>query len=234
MNTLLEMRTALKSDLNVSDNSSLYPQATLDLALNRSYIKVGGLFKWTALEDSLKTSTAVNQQYYEYPDAWKQNSVWRLEIDGELYGDTDGSPMNFNDFLIWKSNNPNSTDKKWANQWKRYFVTPTPTTAGTNNITIWGYKNVETLTNDIDTTIFSYDMPECNDGIVMEAGAILKKKGEDGQTGRVMSAEAKEIWTNAFNRIKGEQAKYENTKPFFEVPDYFSGRNTKSRNIGNF
>ena len=235
MNTLSEMRTALMSDLNVSSNSSLYPTATLTLALNRAYRKVGGMFKWSALEDALTTSTAVSQEYYEYPDNWKQNSVWRVLIDDNLYGEKpDGSPMIFADYLIWKEENENSTLKKWANQWKRIFVYPTPTTAGSNNITLYGFKNVSTLSLDADTTIFSNSMIECNEGIVLEAGSILKRKGEDSPASRILNAEARNIWTSAYDTIKTEQSKYEKIQPMFNVPDYYSSTNSKKQITGNF
>ena len=234
MNTLSEMRSALKTDLNVSENSSLYPTATLNLAINRAYRKAGA-FKWTALEDSLTTSTAVDQEYYEYPDNWKQNSCWRVKIDDELYGEEpDGSPMVFADYLIWKDENTNSTKLKWANQWKRYFVYPTPTTAGTNNITIWGFKNVSTLSSDSDETIFSNSLVECNEAIVLEAGAILKRKGEDSKSYRILSAEAKNIWTSAYATIKAEQSKNEKIQPMFNVPDYYGSTNSKKQITGNF
>lgn len=235
MNTFAEMREALQSDLNITSSSSQFPTATLDLALNRAYTKAGSLFDWTSLEDSQTTSTAVDQEYYEYPDDWRPDSMWRLTVDGNLYGeDPDGSPMVFSDYLLWKADNENSTDKKWATQWRRYFIYPTPTAVGSDNITIWGYKNVEELSADDDTTIFSYNLPECNEAVVLEAVAILKKKGEALEAGQMFSAESKATLLIAFNKIKRNKSKYEKTQPFFYVPDYFGSTNSEEQNTGNF
>ena len=91
--------------------------------------------------------------------------MWRLEIDGNQYGeDPDGSPLAYEDYLIWRADDDtaSSTDKNWSTQWHRFFVWPIPTTA-TSTITVWGMKNVTTLTNDSDTTIFSYSLPEGNE-----------------------------------------------------------------------
>ena len=53
MDNLGEIRTAVLSDLNATSSSSLYPTATVNSAINSSYRKIGGLFKWPALQDAL-------------------------------------------------------------------------------------------------------------------------------------------------------------------------------------
>lgn len=232
MNTLSEIRAVVKSDLNAGTNSSLYPNSRVDSAINRAYIKASRLFRWPALQDAKKTSTGANQDYYDYPENWSPLSVWRLEVNGELYGEEpDGSPLSFSDYLTWKLNNPNSTDKKWSQQHKRYFISPTPTTVGSNNITIYGQENVTTLSSDSDTTIWSYDMLECNEAIALEATAILKKKGEiDGE---MYSAEAKQILAVAYGKIRQEN-KFDHNQPFFNVPNFFGNQTSKEQVIGNF
>src|SRR3990167_6002345 len=234
MDLLSDIRQAIQDDLTVGNESNLFHTALIDRAINRSYRKAGGLFRWPKLEDYKKTSTQTNQEYYDYPSTWRPDSIFRLEVDDDQYGeDPDGSPLAFEDYLTWRADedNDNSTDKKWANQHTRYFIYPVPTSVGTNNITVWGMKNVSSLTSDSDTTIFSYNMPECNEAVELEALAILKGKGEDDKGSQFKSLEAKQILTVAFNKIKAEQFKYERNQPFFEVTDMF--RKTRSR-IGNF
>jgi len=235
MDNLGDMRTAVQSGLNVSSNSSLFPVATIDSAINRAYRKSGGLFRWPALEDAKKTSTVINQEYYDAPTVWRPDSIWRLEVDGDQWGeDPDGSPMAYEDYLTWRANslNANSTEKKWAVQWLRFFFWPIPTALGANNIHIWGQKNVEELTLITDSTIFTSSIPEGNEAIVLEAVAILKKKGEVEKGGQMLSEEAKQILIVAYNKIKKEQSKYEKTQPMFEVEDMFSS--SKKQTTGNF
>ena len=230
MDEFSDLITAVQSDLSISSNSSFYPDATIKLAINRAY-KKSGVFKWTALQDSQKTSTVTSQAYYEAPSTWRPNSIWRLEVDSDRYGqDPDGSPLKFDDYLTWKEDNPNSTDKKWTVQWLRYFISPTPSASGSNDITIWGYKNVSELVNDDDTTIFSYNMPECNDAIVMEASAILKNKAEDQKAGQFISAEAKNILAITFNGLTKDSSNQEKNQPFFSVPDYY-GKGMSGYNV---
>lgn len=237
LDTLSDLRSVVQSDLNVSTNSSLFPPSRIDSAINRAYVKSSRLFRWPALGDAKKTSTGISQEHYDFPQSWSPESIWRLEVDGDMYGEEpDGSPMKFADYLIWVADYPNSTDKKWSMQYDKFFIRPVPTSVGSNNISIYGQKNITALSGDSSTTIFTYKMPECNEAIAIEASAILKKKGE--VEAGMLSAEAKEILVIAFNKIRQEQAKKEKTQPFLNVPDYFPPnqkvKSGKSYNIGNF
>lgn len=229
MITFSDLVQAVQDDLTVGDESTLYAPALIKRAINRAYRKVAGVFPWPELQDAKKTSTQVNQEYYDYPQNWRSNSIWKLEVDGDRYGeDPDGSPLSFDDYLNWKTDYPdNTTDKKWANQWRRFFIWPIPTTQGDNNIVVWGVKAVSDLSADADTTIFSYSTPEANEAIELEAGAILKSKGEDDKSAQFKSTEAKQILAVAWSKIAREQAKYEKNQPFFEVNDMFGGSNSK-------
>lgn len=227
MDTLAELRAAIQNDLNVGGESTLYPPATIDLAINRAYRKVGGLFAWPELQDSKKTMTVADQEYYDYPTTWRSNSIWKLRVNLERYGEgLDGSPLTFDDYLNWKEDYPDSTDKKWANQERRYFIHPVPTVADLV-ICIWGIKNVTTLSDDADTTVFSYSTPEVNEAIILEAGAILKSKGEEEKSGEFRSLEAKQILTVSWGRHVREKAKYEKNMPSWNVPDFFGGGNSR-------
>ena len=231
MDTLADIRAAIQDDLTIGDESTLYSPNLIDRATNRAYRKVGALFPWPELQDAKKTSTQVNQEYYDYPTNWRSNSIWKLTIldsdnNDERYGeDPDGSPLSFDDYLNWKEDNPDSTDKKWANKWRRFFIWPVPTTLGNNNIHVWGIKVPASLSADSDTTIFTYSTPEANEAIELEAVAILKSKGEDDKSAQFKSTEAKQILIGAWGKIAREQAKYEKINPFFDVPDYFNRSN---------
>lgn len=230
MDTFIEMQTAVQSDLNIGDETTFITPTRVQSAINRAYRKAGGFFRWPELEDAKKTSTIAGQEYYDYPDNWRPDSIWKLKIDGEDYGD----PVVFKDYLYEKENDiPSGNSYIWSSQWRRFFVYPTPTTNGNNNICVWGVKVVSSLSNDSDTTIFSYSMPECNEAIVLEAVAILKAKGENEQASQFRSVESKQILATAWGKIRQEQAKYEKTTPFFEVGDMF-GRGNSRNMIGNF
>jgi hypothetical protein len=221
MDTLLNMRTAVQADLTVGAESTLYTPTIIDLAINRAYRKAGALFPWPELMDAKKTTTVADQAYYDYPQGWRSNSVWKLVVADVRYGeDPDGSPLSFDDYLNWTEDYSDSTDKKWANQERRYFIWPTPSATGTE-ICIWGIMVTTALSADGSTTIFSYSMPEGNEAIVLEAVAILKSKGENEKSSEFKSAEAKQLLAIAWGKIAKERAKYEKNMPFFDVPNYY-------------
>ena len=233
MDDLADIRAAVQDDLTVGEESTLFSPSLIDRAINRAYRKVAALFPWPELQDAKKTSTQVDQEYYDYPTNWRSNSIWKLTIldsdsNDDRYGeDPDGSPLSFDDYLVWKEDNPDSTEKKWSNQWRRFFIWPIPTTAGTNNIHVWGIKVVTTLSDDADTTIFSLSTPEANEAIALEAVAILKSKEDKEDSSKFRSMEAKQILIVAWGKITKEMAKYEKNQPFFEVEDMFGPGRSK-------
>ena len=238
MDLFSDLIQAVQDDITVGAESALYNPALIKRAINRAYRKAGALFPWPELMDAKKTVTQANQEYYDYPRNWRSLSVWKLTITDSTgtdirYGEEpDGSPLSFDDYLAWRQDNPDSTTKKWANQWRRYFIYPIPTANGSldtgiNVISIWGQMVTETLVDDTDTTIFSYSANEGNEAIVLEAVAILKAKGEQEKAGEFRSVEAKQILTAYWVRIRKEMAKYEKNMPFFDVPDFWSNGNSK-------
>jgi hypothetical protein len=236
METFQDLITAVYDDLTANTDSTLFPETTVKRIINRAYVKCGGIYRWPKLQDAKTTTTQTNIDYYDAPDTWRPDSMWRLEVDGEQYGENpDGSPLAYEDYLIWKANDADgdSESKKWATQWHRYFISPVPTNA-TSTITVWGMKNVEELTNTTDTTIFSYTLPEGNEAVVLEAVAMLKSKGEEEQKGQFRSAEAKQLLTVAWGKIRQERAKHNKNQPFFYVEDMFAGRSSKDSLIGQF
>ena len=232
MNILADIRQGVQDDLTVGEESPLYNPTLIDRAINRAYRKAGSLFPWPELQDAKKTTTQANIEYYDYPQNWRSRSVWKLMVDGDRYGESpDGSPLSFDDYLNFKEDYPDSTDKKWANQWRRYFIFPVPTAASLE-ICIWGIMNVEVLDEDTDTTIFSYNAPECNEAIELEAVAILKNKGELEKAGEFRSMEAKQILSGYWGKVKKEMSKDEKNMPFFDIPNFFgktSGQDLRGR-----
>ena len=233
MDTFDDLIAAVQSDLNIDDNSPQFPLATVKLAINRSYRKLSGLFRWPQLEDSEKTSTKEGQEYYDYPYNWRPQSIWRIQVDGTTndYGD----PLPFSDYRYERDNsNPSGLTHYWSNYLKRFYIYPTPTADGTNNIVLFGRTFVDKLESDGDETIFSYQMPDVNEAIVMEAVSILKYKGEAKNVTDLLSPGAFQLAKKSFTEIRNEMAKLEKTQPAFEVPDFFAGTRQRTDRKGNF
>lgn len=231
MDLLSDLVQAVRDDLSVDSTSTLYNETVIKRVLNRAYNKCGGLYRWPELEDAKKTSSIADQEYYDYPDNWQPDSVWKLKVDDDDYGD----PLVYMDYLLERENTfPSGLTKAWSSQWRRFFVYPVPTTDGNNNICVWGQKVVDPLVSDASTTIFSYSFRDCNEAIVLETVAILKAKGDQTQEGQFRSLEAKGILANAWQKIRQNQVKYEKTQPKFEVPDFFATSRSRKTRIGDF
>ena len=238
MDTFGQIIDAVQSDLNVGDESTFYNLTAVKLAINRAKRKIEGLHRWPGLEDAQKTSTKASQEYYDYPQRWRSDSIWKIWVDSDdnEYGD----PLEFGDYLYEKQNDfPAGKKYIWANQNRRFFIQingVAPTTDGSNNIEIWGIKTTADLETDNDTTIFSYNMGEVNEGIVLEAETILKTKGEKRNSGEMLSNEAKGIVAIAWTRLKQDKAKEEKTQPLLDVEDMFESNkaNRRDNNIGKF
>ncbi len=237
MDTFLDLQTTVQNDMTITGSSNLYSPDKVKSAVNRAYRRIGALYLWPGTEDAVTTGTDANIEYYDDPENWCPDSIWKLKVDGTDYGD----PMNFADFLYEKENNfPSGKTKAWATNWDRFHIYPTPTANGMNNIEIHGQKVVNELVLDDDETIFSHRMPDVNDAIAKEAVAILvAAPGQELKDGQLISAEAKILATIAWNKIRGRQAKYRKTRPGFVVPDYYArgasgSRSSRREPSGNF
>lgn len=231
METFLELIQAVQSDLTVGDESSFLGLTTVKLAINRAYInKVSAVFRWPQTEDAKLTDAQANLEYYDYPDYWRPNSIWKLVLDGTDLGD----PISFRDYEYEKENDhPSGITTIWSNKALRYFIDPKPTADGNGNIEVHGQKIPTKLVADGDLTIFSLNMPELNEAIALEAKAILKAKREEENISQFASTEAKQIVVTSWAKLRAEQAKYERTRPLFNVPDYL-GKTRSSDVIGRF
>ena len=238
MDTFGELIQAVMDDLSIDTNSPLYPPAVVKRAINRSKRKIEGAFRWPELEDVQKTSTRSGREYYDYPQNWRPDSIWKIWVDSN--NNDFGKPLKFEDYLYECENDfPDGKYNIWSNQWRRYFIRiekQIPSTNGNNNIVIFGLRIPDELEEDGDTTIWSYSMPEINEAVVLEAGAILKQKGNKLTDSQFLSTQAQALVIGARKRLREENAKEQKSRPMFDVPDFFRSRNKgrKDTNYGKF
>lgn len=225
--TFLDMVTEVGKRLPSGANSSIYTLTRKQEAVKESYDWALSLFEWPDINDAKTTSTIANHDYYDYPETLQPESITRIEIDGLPYEMKD-----YQDFLDFRQNNPTSTKRIFASSGVRYFIFPTPTANGSNNMDLWGLYNPVPLSADGDTTIFSNRYPMGNSAIVKEAVSILR--GKPNKNGAMVEdAEAKAILMGIFNKISKRKQKFQRLDhPFFNVPDFFA--NGSSSPIGNF
>lgn len=229
MTTRSDMETELQAQLTAASNSTLYPSSRLTQLIQDAYIWATQEFIWRDLVRALKTGSEANSEYYDYPDIFRSDTIVRLEVDGEPYG-----RKNFEDYLDYKENNPNADLKMFANYGRYYFIHPTPTANGSNNIHIWGAQQAPALSSSTSETIFSNNKEGGNEAVVRKAFSVairrldssLSEKEEEAARSMLARLNRKE-WAST-HRDKRIQ------HPKFMVPDYFTSRNNAVSPIGQF
>src|SRR5258706_5888771 len=246
MDLFSDIVAAIQSDLNIDSNSTLFDTGTIKLNANRAYRKVSAYHRWPPLRDAQKTSTVAGQEDYDYPQNWQPDSIWKVRIAGKDMGDATTLKDYYNEVEI---NFPSGNKYIWTTQNDRILVQyngAAPITNGDNDIELWGFNYPPKMVADADVTVFSYNHPEINEAIVLEALSICRIKGGEQpvrllryiQGALLLSIEAQGILDKTWAMIQQEQAKIDKTQAQWNVSDMFATGinrvNSKRYNIGNF
>ena len=240
--TLTEAKTILCSKLNIDlatiSSNDLFSDSELTTAVDLSNKRAWDYRRWPFSVDVLKLaySAPVSGEYYvDYPNTFADESIYLL-----LVNDAEWSKRNFADYKKWFSTNPTATDLFWTNLKRQWFANKNALTDG-DEIALFGKLKAPTLSTGTDLLAFSPDMDNNedsgNEAIVKLAFATLlgseKKKAYNQalQEQKEALAILDTLWAPMRERESREQSI---DRPFFEVPDFFSGRSRRDNNIGNF
>jgi hypothetical protein len=226
--TYPDLKEELKSRLS-AEGSTFYTDTKLGEWINLGYKWLGGLKNWPVLETAKKTTSIVKPDFkydiYNYPSDFRTDSLVRLAVDDELWGekDTDGNikqgKLAFDDFLSFIENNPSSEEKFWSDWGRQYFIFP-KLTAG-RVISVWGHIYPPKLSDPTDLTVFEGE-PELEEAIIKKAHSIALIKGKRKREGQAEEAEAINLANIIWDKIMKRQASYlRKDKPFLDVPDFF-------------
>ncbi len=174
------MQTAVKDDLSVNSNyDNFYTLVYIKRIINRMLKLVAGLHPFPHTERALLRSTEANQEWYNNPEDFKTDSIFRLEIDGDSY-----IPLNWQDYQKYKTDYGESATKKYFTTFRnKYFISPTPTADGGNNISIWGQEVPEDMVDDSDVSPFEGE-PILEEEVVELAIATCLMKGRGANYSR--------------------------------------------------
>lgn len=227
MDTYTELQTELTTRLQAADNSTLYPSSRIQTLIKDGHIWATTVFIWNELVRGRKTNSVATQDYYDYPEDFRTGTIIRLTVDDLPY-----DRKNFEDYLEYKRNNPTSTKRLFANFGRQYFITPTPSSSGVNNIKIWGAIQAPQLSGGTDKTIFSGNNSEGNEAIVKKAFSVAIKR-LDPSLSQQEEKDAAGILAVLFDKQqKSTQRDQRIQHPFFNVPDFFATGN--GMRTGNF
>lgn len=228
METRAEMENELKERLQATANSGMYSASRLTELIQNAYSWATSLFTWSSLVKAMTTSSQEDKYYYDYPEEFKTNSIFRLEIDGDSY-----DKKNYEDYLDYKLNYPTTTEKKiFADHARWFFIFPTSPAYVSNNIDVWGMVEADPLSSSLSTTIFSNNTNLGNEAIVRKGFAdgirrldnTLAKAEEDSAIALLQKVFEKE----QINKQRDKRLQH----PKWDVPDFF--KSGSSSPIGRF
>jgi hypothetical protein len=227
MTTRSDLETELIARLQVASNSTLYPSTRITTIIQSAYMWATQLVIWHDLVRARCTSTVATQEYYDYPANFRSESIIRMEVDGEEY-----KRKNYEDYLAFQQDNPSSTKKIFSSFGRQFFISPIPTTTGSNNITIWGAIQADALSSSSSVPIFSYNKEEANEAVIKKAIAIALVRSDP----TVAKSEEQDAITLLMKLSTDESKNTQRNKrlnhPMLTVPDYFNS--SGSTDIGSF
>ena len=234
METRSDLETELLARLMAANNSTLVPASRATKLIQDAYIWAGSLFFWPSLYRARLASTLANQQYYDYPTDFLTGSISRLYVDGVKY-----NKIAYQDFMDYVDNvnvgsiPPDPTKHYFAEFGRQYFLWPTPTQNGTNNLIIWGNIQPPALVNPTDTTIFSMWDDSGNEAIIKKALSVSMERIDSGFAAG-QKAESVQLLSLMWAKVAAEMQKNQRlAHPMFNVFDMF-GQQSGQSTIGNF
>jgi len=218
MQTFADMKSELSSRLLVASNSTLFTTTRIADLIDDAYEWAAALYNWPQLEEPEMTDTVATQDYYDYPETFRTDSVSRLYVDDTRY-----YRKAFEDYLDYKENNPDDVSNPiFADYGRQLFIFPTPTTSGTNNLVVYGCTNaIDEPEEDETFTIFSEHDNSGNEAIVKKALSVAIAK-TDKDRSVLEEVEAVAILTRIWNKMAARQQRAQRIDhPMLDVPDFF-------------
>lgn len=180
-NTLLSaLVTKLDNKIAASKTNGFYSTAQKEAWLNSAGERVCNYRAWKSLEDSKKTTTIEDHDYYDNPDEFQDDSIYDMEIDGDEYIKKD-----WDDFRDYVRNE--SEEKVFATHDGLYFINPIPDESNLE-LCLYGIKKWVTLASadasilpaKFDEAIVMLAFAECLDKKKeYSAAVVIRKQVED-------------------------------------------------------
>lgn len=225
--TFASMIQAIYDDLGKEDTDPFYSLAIVKRMINRAKNRVEAAHDWPHLERSMKRDSEASE-YYNYPENWKQDSIYKLKFDGDDY-----DKVRFKDYLKYQEDyDDNATDKIFSDFRNRFFINPAPTSVIANGIEIWGQEYSDDLSADGDKTPFTLEREIeeiiCN---VARGMAIQKDKSKRKEGIEIVREEMTRLEIINVRILKRQSSYRMKNRKMFKRIDLFRGGKLRE---GNF
>jgi hypothetical protein len=186
-----------------TSQSGLYTDAILLSWLNTAMRWAGSYRVWPFTEGRASTTYAGTEEQ-TYPENFKTDSIRFIQIDGKRFQKT-----SFEDYQIFKENNPSGNDRIYSDFSRVYFINPNSGISGT--LTAYGQYTIKDL-EGIDTanyTPFSNTEEDMNEAIVEEMISYARLREKNVQESEYHHQRAVKILDNVWTRYTSEQFAYQ-------------------------
>lgn len=219
--TFKDYQDAILADLSATSSDSFFTLTLIKSTINRNVRRVAGLYPWPHTKIAEMRDSEANQEYYNYPEDWIQDSIYRVEFNNEKYNPTD-----FDDYSDLKIDGDHS-ENRFANFENKFFLDPKPTSIIVNGISLWGHKLPAIMTADADLTPFSED-PEIEEEIINLTRSMLmqKQRGSYLVAGQNLEAATLSKLTAIWKKIYMKKAKFMTKTRVMFKPINILGRNS--------
>ncbi len=240
----LEAKQELSRKLNIDytdiANNQLFSDTDLGAWINLGVLRAWDYRRWPFTDAAETATTAVNQDYYDYPQGVVEGSIYLLKVGGLEY-----KKLMMEDYLNWfqSDQNPTATDKFWSEYKTFIFINKNAYAQGTDTFDVYGKAKAPTLSNTTDLLPFSpvtdNQQYSGNEAIVQlaYAEALMSNKKNDPSKAKLERDEAYATLELLWKPFADSRATLQSkNRPFFAPPNFFRNRfpNNNDTNIGSF
>lgn len=199
-----ELKTAIRDDLSISAGDNFYGDAYIQRIANRAVKWYAGLHPWQQTQYGYYRSSVAGQEYYNYPENFRTDSIWKLKFNSISY-----DRISFTEYLKYQEDHGSaSSDKIFSDFRRQFFINPAPTTVA--DIEIWGHLIPTDMSADADTHPFAGEQDPEEAILRYAIGLALKKgRGTMYEKGVAEMNAAKSIADAVWEFQKKEQSKYQ-------------------------
>lgn len=208
MRTLSEIQNEIIVRLSTGTTVAYYTDTIIKEWITQAHRRCAGYKKWPLTEGRVSTtfaSLSLNEDGYlrgSYPEGWRPDSIRLLTIGGKRVHKT-----NFYKFQSYFEDNPDSSDRKFTDQGRSYFINPNIDLSGT--VVAWGqYTPYIDVTDENATTVFSDVAEEGNLAIVEEVISYAQSREKKHKEKLLYSTNAMKLLDTLWDSIKNEQFGY--------------------------
>lgn len=185
---------------NLSTTDSFITDAMLQDWLRDAHTWAASYHKWPFTEGRLSTTYIGSEELYL--EGYKAESIRILQIGGKRY-----QKLNYEDYLIYKENEPAGTDRVFSDFGKLLIVNPN--SGGSGTLTAYGqYQPIIDPTDLTVETVFSSFDAEANEAIVEKMSSYLKRRDSKPQEAELHDKRAMEKLEEVWRRAQDEQFNY--------------------------